>query len=68
MAGGRDRLETPLPIMFLLLSDVLSRLLPNDDPGIVDAEECFGCRGYVFTDLCQPMDLFSHSTVFLAIM
>jgi hypothetical protein len=44
-----------------LLSDVLSRLLPSDDPSIVDAGVCFGCHGNMLTSHCLTMDAFSGS-------
>jgi hypothetical protein len=49
--------------MFLLLSDVLSGLLPSDDPRTFYAEECFGFSAYMFADRCQSMDVFSLSIV-----
>jgi hypothetical protein len=50
--------KTLLPRILLLLSDMLSGLLPSDNPGIVDEGVCFGWCKNVFTGRCLPTDNF----------
>jgi hypothetical protein len=55
--------KTPLPRIRLVLSDVLSRLLPSNDPDIVDAGAFIACRGNVFTGRCLATDVFSGRAI-----
>jgi hypothetical protein len=58
-----DRIENIASRIPPLLSDVLSRLLPGDCPGIVEAGASFGCRGNVFSARCLAMDDFSGPAI-----
>jgi hypothetical protein len=55
--------KTPLPRFPPLLSDALSGLVPSDDPGIVDAVACFGCRGNMYTDRRLAIDTLSRFAI-----
>jgi hypothetical protein len=61
---GKDRTEnTASNNSSILLNDVLSGLLPADDPGTVDAAACFGRRGNTFTGRSLEMDIFPRSAI-----
>jgi hypothetical protein len=55
----RTEQRTPLPRITPLLNYMLSGLLPNDGPGIVDAKACLGCFGNVFKGRWIEMDKLS---------
>jgi hypothetical protein len=58
-----DQTENVLPRIPVLLSDLLSGLLPSDGPGVIDLAACFGCHGNVFTGRCLAVDDFSGSDI-----
>jgi hypothetical protein len=60
---GMDHIENTLPGIPLLLSDLLSRLLPRDNLDLDDTGACFGYRGSLDTGRCLAVDVFSWSSI-----